>query len=87
MILKRDESELTRRVYLAQKDETSPGDFVDLISKDFEMIDEMQNDEAIEATARNEYKHQIKRKTKAAALSYLKGKQTEHSKVRHIQYD
>ena len=87
MILKSDESELTRRVYLAQKDETSPGDFVDLISKDFEMIDEMQNDEAIQATARNEYKHQIKRKTKAAAFSYLKGKQTEHSKVRHIQYD
>ena len=86
-ILQRDESELTNKVYLAQKDDPTPGDFADLVSKDFALIGEAHDDNSIQGANRSEYKAKIKSSIKQAALSYLKDKQQQHSKVRHIQYD
>ena len=87
VILQRDENELTKKFYNAQKVDTIPGDFVDLISEDFKLINEVQDDRKIKMTNGNSYKQQIKSKVKSAAFSYLKEKQQEHSKVKHIQYD
>ena len=44
-ILKREESELTQRIYMEQLNNTTPGDFVELLAKDFELINVQQNDE------------------------------------------
>ena len=38
-ILTRDESELTNKIYTAQKEDTIDGDFFKLVSKDMEMIE------------------------------------------------
>ena len=86
-ILQRDECELTKKVYLAQKDDPTPGDFADLISKDFALIGEAHDDNSIKGASKSEYKVTIKSSIKQAALSYLTAKQQQHSKVRHIQYD
>ena len=86
-ILQRDDSELTNKVYIAQKDDPTPGDFADLVSKDFALIGEAHDDNSIQGANRSEYKAKIKSSIKQAALSYLQDKQQQHSKVRHIQYD
>ena len=72
VILQRDDDELTKKIYKAQKDDTTPGDFVDLIKKDFKSTNKEQNDMEIMTTNRNVYKHLIKSKIKAASLDYLK---------------
>ena len=87
VILQRDDDEITKKIYKAQKDDTTPGDFVDLLTKDFKSINKEQNDMVIMTTNRNVYKHLIKTKIKAAALDYLKEKQKQHSKIKHIQYN
>ena len=87
MILQRDDNEITKKIYLAQKDDTTPGDFVELIEKDFKSINKEQDDLSITTTNRNLYKQHIKAKVKAAALDYLKEKQKQHSKIKHIQYN
>ena len=87
VILKREDKELTKRVYHAQKETKTAGDFADLISKDFELINEVQDDRLIQTANRSSYKQTIKAKIKAAALKYLKEKQEGHSKVKEIQYD
>ena len=87
VILQRDDNEITKKIYLAQKDDTAPGDFVELIENDFKSINEEQNDLSITTTNRNSYKQHIKAKVKAAALDYIKEKQQQHSKIKHIQYN
>ena len=86
-ILQRDECELTNKVYLAQKDDPTPGDFADLISKDFALIGEAHDDNLIKGTSRSDYKLKIKSIIKQAAFSYLTDKQQHHSKVKDIKYD
>ena len=49
-ILKRNYSELIKRIYQEQKINPTDGDFVKLISEDFKLIDEVQNDEKIKKT-------------------------------------
>ena len=39
-IIKRSDSELTKRIYLAQKEDPIKGDFYWLVIKDFQMIGE-----------------------------------------------
>ena len=87
VILQRDDSELTRRVYIAQKNDPTPGDFVDLLYKDFKSIKVVQNDDAIQTMDKHTYKQRIKSKVKEAAFLYLKEKQQQHSKVRDLNYD
>ena len=47
----------------------------------------LHDDNSIQGANRSEYKAKIKSSIKQAAFSYLKDKQQQHSKVRHIQYD
>ena len=87
VIIKREDSELTKRIYCAQKNDPTPGDFTELLAKDFEMIDEIQNDETIKRTNSNSYKQFIKSKIRMRALKYLKSFQQTHSKVKEIVYE
>ena len=48
-ILQRTENELTKRIYTAQLNDPTPGDFVELLSEDFRLIDETQEDEIIQS--------------------------------------
>ena len=85
-ILKRSNSELTKRIYLAQKEEPTKGDFYCLVLKDFQMIGETLNENEIECKSKMSYKNFIKQRIKNAAFEYLIRKQESHSKVKDIQY-
>ena len=87
VILQRDDSELTKRIYMAQKENTTPGDFVNLLKEDFKLINEIQNDLTIQMTNSISYKKQIKIKIKEAAFKQLKERQQTHSKVKFIIYE
>ena len=86
-ILKRNDTELTKRIYEEQKRNPSTGDFSELIKEDFKLIDKVQNDQMIRAISTHAYKSQIKSSVKHAAFKYLKQKLDTHTKVKHIQYN
>ena len=85
-ILKREKSEITRKIYEEQKLNPTAGDFVELIMQDFKIIDKTQKDEDIRNTNTKVYKSKIKSCVKSAAFNYLKQKLRTHSKVKHIKY-
>ena len=85
-ILKRDITELTRKIYEEQKINPTPGDFSELLKDDFKIIKEVQNDEKIRRMNTKTYKEHIKHSVKIAAFDYLKEKLKTHSKVKHIEY-
>ena len=86
-ILKRNDKELTRRIYEEQKNNPTPGDFIELVKGDFKIINEVQNDDKIRNTNIKTYKSKLKLSVKAAAFEYLKEKLRTHTKVKHIRYN
>ena len=85
-ILKRDDSELTKRVYMCQRRSATNGDFFNLVKADFEEIGEVLDEAEIVASSMNAYKRKIKTKTKEAAFKYLRSRQQTHSKVKDVPY-
>ena len=71
-ILKRNDEELTKRVYKAQSENPIFGDFYHLVKSDWEMIGETMNEEYIRPSNKNTYKKHIKKKIREAAFMYLK---------------
>ena len=59
-ILKRPDSELTKRIYIAQKEKPTKGDFYCLVSKDFQMIGENLNEDEIVKKSKNSHKNNVK---------------------------
>ena len=85
-ILKRSDDELTRRVYMAQKDDPVKGDFVNLVKSDLEMFDGSIDEEYIQLKSKSSLKEEIKDKIRKVAFRYLKEKLAGHSKIKGIQY-
>ena len=85
-ILKRPQEELTRRVYIAQKSNPVKGDFCKLVEADMELIGGTISEQHIQLVSKNTLKAEVKAKMQAAALGYLKQKQSQHSKIRNIVY-
>ena len=86
-LLKRADSELTKRIYFAQKQNPIKGDFFCLVTKDFEKIGETLNEQEIRNKSKLSHKNYIKQKVRNAALLYLKEKQKEHSKINKYLFD
>ena len=86
-ILKRSNLELTKRIYMKQKESPTKGDFYCMVVKDFEMIGKTLDETEIMNTSKYSYKKEIKQKIRNAALSYLTEKQQKHSKIRNIKYE
>ena len=59
-ILDRDNSELLKRVYMAQKEQPTNGDFSELVKEDFKTIGEDLNEFDILAMGKYKYKKFIK---------------------------
>ena len=85
-ILKRDDSDLLKRVYRAQKDDPIQGDWVEYLEKDFEAIGEVIDEDIIANKTNTEHKRYIKNRVREVAFKDLKIKQSTHSKVKNIQY-
>ena len=86
-ILKRDEEELTRRVFMAQLEDPLEGDFVELVKEDFREIDIPFDITFVESSGVEDYRRAIKNGIRKAALVHLKNKQKTHTKVKDIVYD
>ena len=85
-ILRREDRELTKRVYKEQRENPVKGDFYTLVKEDFKNIGEVLDESNIVNTSVKAYKSLIKRKTRIAAFKYLQKKQSTHSKVRDVKY-
>ena len=85
-VITRADSELVKRVYMAQKESPSKGDFVNLVKADFDFIGITYNEEMFCQMSQAQYKSLIHKKLYAAALNEFICLQTQHSKVRDIPY-
>jgi hypothetical protein len=86
-ILTREDGELVKRIYKAQKENTSKGDFFELVRKDLDMIGEVFDEEAIILKNKTTFKAHIKIKINEAAFQELKTIQSTHTKVKEIIYE
>ena len=72
---------------MAQKNDPSPGDFVNLVVKDLQNIEIDMSYNDIKEMGVDTFKTLIKKKTKDAAFKLLKSLQSKHSKIKNIKYD
>ena len=86
-ILQKEDKELVKRIFRAQQNDTTSGDFIDQIRKDFELIGEQYCEETIMKQTKNEFKIYIKNKVNDVALKYLQNLQQGHSKTKHMKYE
>ena len=78
--LRRDESELTHRVYQTQSIENSVGDWVRMVEEDKKELEiEMTNSE-IQGVSEDVFKSYVKKKVKINHLKYLNTLKKKHSK-------
>ena len=70
-ILQKDVTELVRRVYEAQKNDPSPGDFILLVKSDFARIGVNISDNEISKMKKQQFRKLVKTKTSDAAFKYL----------------
>ena len=76
-----------RKVYDAQKANTSPGDFCELVCEDKEMIRLELSDRDIRSMKKEKYKNIVKQKIRQAAFEYLKNLKEGHSKIDNLSYE
>ena len=61
-ILTRSDEELTKRVYIAQRESPTKGDFFNLVTEDFKKIGEILDEEKIVSKSKEAHKRNIKTK-------------------------
>ena len=86
-IVTRDDQELIKRVYDAQKEDPVKGDWINLLKEDFKYIGQDLNEEEAKSTGRTEYKKVIKSKVREKVFIDLNLIKETHSKVQNIQYE
>ena len=64
----KDQNELIRKVYMAQKEDPNPGDFCQLVEHDCQMINCQLGDDQIQAMTKYDIKVLIKKMAKQAAF-------------------
>ena len=86
-ILQRDDEELVREVYNAQKCDPTDGDFYHLVMADAADVNLNIDEEQISTMKEETYKDNVKCKVREAAFAYLKQKQIGHSKMDNLSYE
>ena len=84
-ILSRDDDEIVKKIFVAQKENPTRGDFIKLIEKDLK--DLSLTYEEIIANSISKVKFKRKTRAKNAAFEQLLLTQNTHKKVKHIKYD
>ena len=70
-ILNRSEGELVKRVYVAQRNNPTKGDFIELVKQDLNDIGEDFDEEKIRCQTKTIFKAHIKNKIKEAVFTKL----------------
>ena len=86
-IVSRNDTELVKKIYMAQKENPMKYEWIKLLEKDFELIGETADDSKIKLMKKKKYKKIIKEKVTKAAFESLQAKKNSHSKVKNIIYD
>ena len=71
-LLNRDDRELTKKVYLAQKGDPTKGDFCLLVEKDLKMLEIKKTHAEIKEMKKEQLKMLVKKQAKETSLKYLK---------------
>ena len=85
-IMERHENELLKKVFLAQKENQTKGDFVDLVGKDLLGFNMSYEDVTSSAMSKLQLKKKLKKIAQSVAFKYLQEKLSTHTKVRNITY-
>ena len=85
-ILKRNKTELIRRVYEAQKIFNNKGDFIKLIEADKKELEMNINDEEISSTSQKRFKDYVKSKVKIHHLNFLHNMKQKHTKSKFLKF-
>ena len=83
-ILSRNDTELIRRLYQAQKNTSSAGDWVKLVESDKQELNISLTDSEIQGVSKQMFKSYIKEKVKINYLNHLISLKTKHSKSEHL---
>ena len=86
-IINREDKELIKRVYNAQKTTPSKGDFAELIKTDIKLLGDDMDEETIQRMTKTEFKTLVKQMINKAAENDLKEQQKTHSKLNLLKYD
>ena len=84
-ILKRDDTELVKKIYKAQKTSKTKGDFADLVEQDLHKLGIKYKEGDIKAMTKYNLKTKVKESVKRAALNYLTSNKT--SKTKKLVYE
>jgi hypothetical protein len=86
-ILKRNENELTKRVYTSMKENPVQGDWINLVKEDLEKINmSLDQEELIKTISISKFKSIVKTGIRKDALNILEEMKHAHEKVRHITH-
>jgi hypothetical protein len=86
-ILQRDPNEMVRKIYEAQKTDTSTGDFVELVKEDCEAIELNMSEYDIKKISKDKLKKILKSRVTEAAFKYLISLKQSHSKMENVKYE
>ena len=86
-ILQRNDNELVKKVYLAQKADTSEGDFCQLVDSDLQLIDLQMSNDQISGMSSFDLKKLVKIKAGQAAFKDLLAIKETKSKMDNILYN
>ena len=85
-VLTKDADELVQRVYFAQKVNPNKGDWCIIIQNDMEMVNMNLSECEISSMSKTHFKNHVKTCVSDAAFKSLRLIQSEHDKVKHIDY-
>ena len=75
------------RIYAAQKENSSPGDFVNLVQNDLDNIGLQISESELRQMSKQRIKKIVKDKVLRASFTYLVNLQKTHSKMKNINYE
>ena len=83
----RDESDLLKKVFLAQKNNPTQGDFVISVEKDMQQFKITYEQVTSASLSKDQLKALLRKSAKNVAFKYLQEVQATHTKVRDIIYE
>ena len=86
-LLSRSDSELTKKIYHAQKCNPIKGDWVTIVMEDLETVNINLDEDEIGKTKKSIFKKLVRKHVKDATFTKLKEMQSEHTKINTIKYE
>ena len=86
-IISRNENELLRKIYSAQKEKPSQGDFASLVANDLKMFGLTHEEIESEAMSKKALKKELTQKAKNAAFAELMSQLQKGSKGKSVKYN